>query len=289
MDMRVLQYFLMTAREENVTRAAQLLHITQPTLSRQLAQLEDELGVELFHRGKHNVYLTDEGLLFRRRAQELLDLANRARGELRQTEEELSGTVIIGSGEFLSVDELAEMIAAFQKEHPLVHFDLRSGNNQNIIDWIERGMLDMGLLLEPVDVRKFDFVRMKQTEEWGVLVRKDSPLASHDVIRPGELCGTPVITVDDEAVHNELASWSGDFAAGMSSDVTYNLLYNAAMVVRRKGTAAVCIRLNCDYPDLKFIPLEPKLTLHTVLTWKEHQPFSKTVLAFVRFLKEYNY
>lgn len=288
MDLRVLRYFLMTAREENVTRAAQLLHITQPTLSRQLAQLEKELGVELFRRGRHSVCLTGEGLLFRRRAQELLELAERARSELSQTEEELSGTIVIGSGEFLSVDELSEMIAAFQKEHRQVRFDLRSGNNSSIIDWIERGMLDIGLLLEPVDLRKFDFVRMKQTEQWGVLVRKDSPLAGKKAVRPGDLCGLPVVTANNEAVYNELASWSGGCAAKMSSDVSYNLLYNAAMVTRKKGSAAVCIRLNCTYPDLEFIPLEPKLELYTVLAWKDQQPFSKTARSFIKFVKEYN-
>lgn len=285
MELRVLEYFLMVAREENITKTATQLHISQPTLSRQLAALEEELKVKLFHRSKYRVYLTSEGMLFRRRAQEIVNLSNKAKQELSQEDEVLSGEIYIGCGEFLSMDELTEKIAAFRKLHPYVIFNLHSSYNADIQAWMEQGILDMGLLMEPVDVSKYEFVRMKVKEQWGVLVRKDSKYAKQDTIKPGELVGTPVITIPDEQVHNELVSWSGDFAKQMEAGLTYNLLYNAAAACRNTGSPVVCIRLECEYKDLKFIPLEPKLELSTVLAWKEHQANSKAVDAFIRFLK----
>lgn len=287
MDIRVLNYFLMVAREENITKASQLLHITQPTLSRQLQQLEEELGVKLFRRSKHSIYLTSEGLLFRRRAQELVNLAERAKSELSPQEEELTGEVSIGCGELQSMDELAEIIHAFSREHPLVKFHLRSGYNDDIKAWMEQGTLDMGLLVEPVDIGKYEFVRMKQKEQWGVLVRRDSPFAAMETIRPGDLVGIPVITTIDSPVHNELASWSGDYSKEMQSVMTYNLLYNAAITARKGLGPVVCLKLDNHYDDLVFIPLSPKLELSSVLAWKEHQRFSSTVNAFIQFVKKY--
>lgn len=158
MDIRILSYFLMAAREENITKAAQLLHITQPTLSRQLMQLEEELGVKLFQRSNHSVYLTDEGMIFRRRAQELVNLAEKAQEELTQKEETLSGVIAIGCGEIRSVQEVAKLITGFQECCPLVKFELYSGDNEDIKERMEQGALDMGLLLEPVSIVKYDFI-----------------------------------------------------------------------------------------------------------------------------------
>lgn len=287
MELRVLRYFLLAAREENITRAAELLHVTQPTLSRQLMQLEQELGVKLFHRSKHSVYLTAEGLLFRRRAQEIIALAEKAKEELSPMEEELSGKISIGCGELLSVEELSDVISAFQREHPLVKFHLHSGYNDDTKEKIEQGILDMGLLVEPVDVSKYEFLRMKQKEEWGILVHKDSPLSHCSVIRPEDLSEHSVITTMDSPVFRELASWMGDHMKKMQIKGTYNLLYNAAMIARKSGIPVMCLRLNCHYDDLVFVPMRPRLELSSVLVWKEHQPFSPTVSAFIQFLKKY--
>ena len=287
MDLRVLQYYLTAAREENITKAAQLLHITQPTLSRQLQQLEEELGVKLFQRSKHSICLTPEGLLFRRRAQEIISLAERAKDELSPTEEELSGEISIGCGELLSVEELSDIISAFQQEHPLVKFHLHSGYNDDLKEKIEQGTLDMGLLTEPVDIGKYQFVRMNQKEEWGILVHKDSPLAQLEVIRPENLSGTPIITTADTPIYRELGSWLGDYTKEIQISVTYNLLYNAAMIARKNGVPIMCLKLNCHYDDLVFIPMRPKLELSSVLAWKEHQPFSSTVSTFIQFSKKY--
>lgn len=287
MDIRVLRYFLIVAREENITKAAQLLHITQPTLSRQLMQLEEELGVKLFQRSNHSIYLTSEGMLFRRRAQELINLAEKAKNELSQTEDILTGEISIGCGESQSMNELSKIITAFLEKHHLVKFELRSGNNNDIKEWLEQGILDMGLLLEPVEIGKYDFVRMNQKDEWGALVHKDSKFATRDAIRPGDLVGTGLITIMDEPIHNELSSWAGDYAKKMKPIVHYNLLSNAATMVRRNAGAAVCSKPNCNYDDLRFVPFAPKLLLGSVLAWKEHQTVSKANNAFIQFVKKY--
>lgn len=289
MDMRVIGYFLTVAREENITKAAQLLHISQPTLSRQLMQLEEELGVKLFKRSKHSVLLTSQGMLFRRRAQELVNLAHKAKSELTQSDDSLTGEITIGCGELLSMDELSKIMAVFSEKHPFVRFHLQSAHNSDIKDWLEDGTLDFGLLIEPVDIGKYGFIRMAQKERWGALVRKDSPLATLDVFRPGNLVGTPLITVRDDQIHNALGNWSGEYASQMTPVATYNLLYNATTLVKQNMGVAVCIRLNCEYDGLCFVPFEPNLELSSVLAWKERQTFSTTATALIQFLKNVQY
>lgn len=285
MDFRVLNYFLIVAREENITKASQILHISQPTLSRQLMQLEQELGVKLFQRSNHNIYLTAEGLLFRRRASEIVQLAEKVKTELAQPEEIVSGEISIGCGELLSVKELGAMVSAFQQQHPLVKFHLHSSYTQDIKEWLEQGTLDLGLMLEPVDVSKYNFVRMQQKEEWGVLLREDSSLAQADVLMAEDLAKMPIITTRNMKVDSEIASWFGDSAKQMHVVLTYNLLYNAAMMVRQGMGVALGLNLNCQYPGLKFIPMAPKLELSSVLVWREHQVYSKVVQTFIQFVK----
>lgn len=287
MDIRILNYFLMVAKEENITKVAQLLHITQPTLSRQLMQLEEELGVKLFQRGKHNIYLTEEGMIFRRRAQELVNLAERAKNELSHTGDKLTGEIAIGCNESQSMNELSEMISNFRKKHPLVKFVLRSGNNIEVKEWLEQGIMDIGLLVEPVDIHKFTYARLSHKDKWGVLVHEKSQFASKDTIHSVDLLGTPLITIMDETIHSELASWSGKNAQMMIPIVHYNLLSNAATMVRMQEGAAVCPKPGCYYDDLKFIPFEPKLELGSLLAWKDNQKFSKASVAFIEHIKKY--
>lgn len=183
MDIRVLQYFLAVVREENITKAAQLLHITQPTLSRQLMGLEQELGVKLFSRNNHSVTLTEEGMLFRRRAEEIVTLSEMTKRELKQ-EAMLTGEISIGSGEYHGSCHLSGILAAFRAEHPNVTYSIYSGNSDNIKERIERGTLDIGLLLEPVEISKYDFLHFPVPETWNALVRSDSPLAQKPYLTP---------------------------------------------------------------------------------------------------------
>lgn len=286
MDIRVLEYFLMVAREENITKAATLLHLTQPTLSRQIISLEEELGVKLFERSNHSVFLTREGSLFRSRAQEIVDLAGRAQEELKSSKTELSGTIAIGCGEMRSVQELARLIADFQKQNPNVKFELYSGDNEDIKDRIEQGNLDMGLFLEPVNMLKYEFVHMKTNEEWGVFIHKEHPLALKKDIRPGDLVGTKVVTVHvGTMVHSELVAWSGIYARDMDFDVNYNTLYNAVIIAREKKSAVICIRLDCEYENMIYLPFYPKLEIGSRLAWKSREVYSMAVRKFIDFVR----
>lgn len=286
MELRVLKYFLMIAREENITRAAQLLHVTQPTLSRQIKDLEEELGVKLFERGNHSIVLTQDGLLLRRRAQELVELAERTRRDFARKGEELSGEIAIGSGETRSVWALAQMLAGFHEEHPFVRYRIHSGNADYIKERIENGTLDMGLMPEPVDIAKYEFVRLPMREEWGVLTREDSPLAALNAVRPQDLAGRPLMMTGREMVQNELINWFGDAAERMDILLSYNLLYNAAVMVRNGIADALCINLDCTYPGLRFVPLSPPLGFGSVLVWKRNQIAAPAVSALVSYVQQ---
>lgn len=287
MELRVLKYFLMVAREENITKAAQLLHVTQPTLSRQLMQLEEELGVKLFQRSSHSITLTEDGMLLKRRAQELVSLADKTKLEFSQKETELTGEITIGGGESQSIDFFAGMLAAFLEKHPLVRYNLYTGNADTIKDRIESGLLDIGLLLEPVDIRKYEFVRFPQKEVWGVLVRKDSDLAAKEVVTPKDLADKPLITTQRMLVQSEIANWLGDYNNQLHFVANYNLLYNAAIMVRNNIGVAICLKLDSIYENLCFVPLSPSLESGSVLVWKKDQVFSPSTAAFLDCAKKY--
>lgn len=286
MELRVLNCFLAIAREENITRASQMLHISQPALSRQMMQLEEELGVRLFTRSNHSIVLTEEGLILKRRAQELISLADRTKREFLQKKTELAGEITVGSGEFLSTGALAGLMTEFRKKHPLVQFRIYSGNADNIQDYIGRGHLDLGVIGEPVDIRKYEFVSMPVKECWGILVRTDSGLAQKEEIRPEDLLGTPLITSSRD-FHRELADWFGDLYDRMEIAATGNLLYNEAMLVESGMGAALCIRLNSAYENLRFIPLAPAVETRTALIWKKDSIFSPATAAFIDAAREY--
>lgn len=288
MDIRVLNYFLVVAKEENITKAAGLLHVTQPTLSRQMMQLEEELGVKLFTRRKYNIALTEEGMMFRRRAQELVNLAYKAKDELVNKDSEIIGEVIIGCNESQSINELSEIISSFRKKFPQVTFVLRSGNNIEIKEWLEEGKIDVGLFVEPVDVEKFCYIRLKSRDKWGILAHVNTNLGKKELIHSEDLINVPMITIVDEAIHSELASWSGKNATNMLPIVHYNLLSNAAALVRKQEGVAVCSEPNCKYEDLRFIPFDPKLELGSLLVWKGNQRFSKASTAFIDYIDKYN-
>ena len=286
MEFRVLKYFLMVAREENITKAAALLHLTQPTLSRQLMQLEAELGVKLFHRSKHSIILTEDGMLLKRRAQEIISLSDKTVQELSHKEDVLSGEIAIGCGETKNMLFLSEQIRKFRQKYPLVQFSIHSAIADDIKERIEKGILDIGLLMEPVDVGKYEFIRMPQKEKWGILVRKDSELAAKESINPKDLTNVPLIMVKRELVKNELASWFGDYYEGLQIAATYNLILNAASMVERGVGVALCFDLGVSfYEDLCFIPLAPTLETGSVLVWKKNQTLGAATSQFMRYLR----
>ena len=285
MELRVLNYFLIVAREENITKAAQLLHVTQPTLSRQLMQLEEELGVQLFHRGKHSVSLTEDGMLLRRRAQELVSLSEKTKLELRRKEEMPAGEISIGCGETKSMSLLSQSMVSFREKYPLVQFSIYSAIADDIKERLDKGLLDMGLLVEPVDISKYEFLRLPLKERWGVLVREDSPLAGKEFVTPEDLLGVPLLMVRREQVKNELANWFGDTYEQLEIVATYNLIVNAAFMVEQGLGVALCFDLGAVFENLRFVPLAPQMETGSVLVWKKNQTLSAAQTQFIRHIR----
>lgn len=280
MELRALRYFLLAAREENITRAAELLHVTQPTLSRQLMQLERELGTKLFHRGQRSITLTDDGMLLKRRAQELVDLADKTEREFVKAEGALIGELSIGSGETLSMHTLSRWIASFRAENPLVQYDIYSATADEIKDRLEKGILDIGLLVGPVDIAKYEFIPMPRKERWGILVSKDSTLAKYDRIGPADLAHTPLLIAKRNLVREELRRWFGSSFDSLELAGTYNLLYNAAVMAANGVGAVLCMEHDRAYENLRFIPLSPTLETGAVLVWKKNQACSPAAARF---------
>lgn len=286
MELRVLRYFLMVAREENITRAAQLLHVSQPTLSRQLMQLEKELGVTLFRRSQHNIILTDDGMLLKRRAQELVELAEKTERELSRHKEILSGEIAIGCGETCNMAHLSDLMVSFRRQNPNIQYRVYSATADEIKDRIENGLLDFGLLIEPVDIRKYEFVRMPYREHWGILTHKDSPLAQKATVRPADLLHTPLFLAERESVRGSLASWFGPDFEKLNIAATFNLIMNAAIMVKHHLGAALCLDLGTHYyEELRFVPLEPRLESGAVLAWKKNQSSTRAITAFISHIR----
>lgn len=288
MEIRVLRYFLTVVREQSITKAAEVLHITQPTLSRQLAQLEDEIGVKLFDRGTRKITLTNEGLLLRRRAEEILQLVDKTEKELIEQEEQIEGKITIGSGEIASVQLLPELFRTFHEKYPRVTFDIYTATADHVINQMDRGLVDVGLLLEPIDIEKYDFIRLDKKERWVVLMRPDSPLAEKEFVTAKDLSELPLILPRRMRVQSELASWFGDHYEYLNVLFTSNLSTNAAIMVKSGLAYAVSVEGALPFWDkskITYRPLYPELTATSVLAWKRGQPFSPAVTKFIEHIK----
>lgn len=287
MELRVLQYFLVVAREENITRAAALLHITQPTLSRQLMQMEEEFGIKLFRRGKHNILLTEEGMLLRRRAQEIVDLMEKVAKELKREEETVSGEISIGCGETQNMKPLSEMIASFQQKYPDVSFNIYTAIADDVKEQLENGLLDMGLLLEPVEVSRYHYVRMPLREKWQVLMRRDWKLSEKQKITPKDLAGVPLIIATRQSVRNELENWFGYDKEKFNIVSTCNLSHHNQSIMVESGIGvALVMEFACNQDTLCLRPLDPKIESGCVLVWKKNLTLSLAVQRFIEYVKE---
>ena len=293
MELRVLRYFLAVAREESISEAANFLHITQPTLSRQIMELEEELGTKLLNRGRRNqkITLTDEGMLLRRRAEEIIELADRTEAEFARRDELISGEIHIGAGETDAMRLLTRAAKTLHTLYPHIRYHLYSGNAEYVTEQLDRGLLDFGILVEPADVHKYDYIRLPATDIWGVLLRRDHPLAARDAIQPADLQNLPLIISRQTMVQNELAGWLGSSFDTLHVVATYNLLYNASLMVEEGLGCALCLDkiINTTGDSrLCFRPLAPKLTVGLDVVWKKHQVFPKAAELFLQKLREMN-
>lgn len=288
MEIRVLKYFLTVVREGGINRAAEALHITQPTLSRQLSQLEEEVGVQLFHRGSRKITLTDEGMLLRRRAEEILSLVDRTEKELAWQEELIEGRIVIGCGELAAMQVLPEIIASFHQQYPLVSYDFFTANADLVKEQMEKGLVDIGVLLEPIDMEKFDFIRLAGKERWVVLMRPDDPLAVQETVSAGDLEGLPLILPRRTNVRNELSNWLGDFFQSTKVLFTSNLSTNGALMVQKGLAYSIVLEGSVPFWDkekITYRPLYPELMANSVFAWKKQQPFSLAASKFIEHIK----
>ena len=289
MELRVLRYFLAVAREESISRAAQAVHVTQPTLSRQMMELEEELGKTLFLRGKRKISLTEEGLFLRKRAQEIIALVEKTESAFSKPEEHISGDVYIGCGETEAMRILARAARKLQRIHPDVTYHLFSGQGEDVRERLDEGLVDFGVFIEPVDLSKYDFIKLPTSDIWGVLMRRDSPLASRTTVTPSDLRNLPLIFSNQPMVKNEISGWMGEGVEHLNIVTTYNLLFNAALMVEEGMGYALgldgIISVSENSP-LCFRPLEPRLEVGLDIAWKKHQIFSKAAATFLEFLQK---
>lgn len=288
MEIRVLRYFLTVAREGGINRAAEVLHITQPTLSRQLAQLEEETGVKLFHRGARRITLTNEGMLLCRRAGEILALVDRTEKELTEQETPVEGRIVIGCGELAAMQLLPEVIETFHKKYPLVSYDIFTANADLVKEQMEKGLIDIGVLLEPIDMEKFDFIRLTGKERWVILMRPDDPLAQKEAVSAEDLENLPLILPRRTNVQNELSNWLGDSFQSTKALFTSNLTTNSALMVQRGLAYSIAIEGSVPFWDrekITYRPLYPELRANSVLAWKKRQPMTLAADKFTEHLK----
>lgn len=287
MELRTLEYFLVVAREESITRAARLLHMTQPTLSRQMKQLEDELGVSLFTRTSHNSLLTEEGLLLKKRAEELLALAEKTKSDMKHTTSELIGEISIGCGEFQSSTDVRAIMKSFMSNHPQVTVRLYTGDADTITEKFDKGLLDFCLVMDGINPEIYDFSVMPSQEEWGIYVTPDNPLAQKEYVVPEDFESQWLYISGRTTVRERIAAWMGEKYTALRIRGSGDLMYNLAMMIDRPDEIAVGIRLHCDYKGLRFIPLYPTLTFSTVLAWKKQPAYSALMQTAIAHIESY--
>ena len=290
MDLRVLRYFLMVAKEQSFTKAAKQLNITQPTLSRQLAALEEELGVKLFNRGGHNITLTNEGLLLKRRALELVDLEDKIVSEFKGNRESVEGKITIGCGEFIAVETLAKICKNYKEKYPLVQFAIHTGTADNISEMMNKGLVDIGLFLEPVSTEGMDYIRMQGCDHWVVSMRADDPLAKKEVITKKDLLKLPLILPERTNIQSELANWFGKDFSRLNIAFTSNLGTNAGVMAINGLGYPISIEGAMRYWRRDLVvqkTLSPKILASTVIAWRRNIPYSPAVSKFIEEINAY--
>ncbi len=293
MEIRVLRYFLAIAREETITGAANFLHLTQPTLSRQIKDLEEELGQKLLVRGSHRVTLTKEGMILRKRAEEIISMVDKTEAEFNSMENTVSGDIYIGGGETIAIKPIAEIIKKMRDEYPDIYFHLYSGNSYDVAERLDKGLLDFGILIQPANIAKYNYINLPDKDIWGVIMRKDSPLAKKDFINKKDLLNLPLIcsrqAISNELSENEFTKWFGEDFDKLNIITTFNLVYNAAIMVETGiGYMISLDKLvnTTETSNLCFRPLIPKLESGLNIVWKKYQMFSSAAELFLEELRK---
>lgn len=289
MELRVLRYFLAVAREQNITAAAETLHVTQPTLSKQLMELEKELGRTLFIRGNRKITLTEDGMFLRKRAQEITELVDKTEAAFTADSETIVGEIFIGSGETEAIRYIAKSLSRLQALHPGVTFNLYSGNGEDVSEQLDKGLLDFGLFVGMTDLKKYDYLTLPYYHRWGLIMRKDDSLAKEESITPDMLPGLPLLCSRQALIQNELSGWLGIAFEELNIIGTYNLIYNAAVMVEEGLGYAVCIDKLANTSEespLCFRPFEPAMKVDMFIAWKKYQIFSAAAKKLLEILQD---
>ncbi|WP_445002526.1 LysR family transcriptional regulator [Exiguobacterium alkaliphilum] len=282
MELQQLRYFLAVASEKNITRAAEHLRLSQPALSRQIHQLEDSLGGPLFERSQGGVTLTERGYYLAEHAKEMVRLADKISVNLN-TETPVSGELYIGGGETETLTSVIEAFRQMKQHHPDVKLRLYSGNGDDVIDKLDWGILDFGVVIEPINLAAYDSIKLSQVDRWGILTRRDSPIGQKETIETEDLLDLPLILSEQSLVDRHLSSRLGVDLTEADVIATYNLLFNASLLVREGIGHALCLDriVNTHGTELVFVPLHPPLTSSVHLTWKSGSRLSNVASTFL--------
>lgn len=292
MELRVLQYFLAIAREQSIVRAAESLHLSQPTLSTQIKNMEEELGKQLLIRGSkgsRKVTLTEEGMILRKRAEEILELVQKTEKEISIADDIIMGDIYIGAGETDAIRLIARAAKKLQETHPGIHYHIASGNSEFVKERLDKGLIDFGLVFTSIDLTRFDALKMPARDVWGVLMRKDSALAQKEVITPKDLWDKPLIFSQQEDKGGTITQWLKRKVSDLNIVATYNLIFNASLMVEEGlGYAITFDRIINTTGDSKlcFRPLKPRLENEMSIIWKKYQVLSKPAEKFIATLQE---
>lgn len=289
MEIRVLKYFLEIVREQSISGAAEKLHLSQPTLSRQIKDMEDELGKQLLIRGSRKITLTEEGMILRKRAEEIIDLVQKAENEITLSDEIISGDIYIGTGETDAVRVIANVAKKLNEQSPDINYNIISGDAVDIIEKLDDGLIDFAVLLEPVDISKYNYIKLPMKDVWGVLMRRDCALADKQYITAEDLWDKPLIASRQALNGTELTTWLQRDVSQLNFTASYNLVYNASLMVDEGLGYALCLDKIINVTgksNLCFKPLYPRLEVGMKIVWKKYQVFSKASEKFLEKLKE---
>ena len=292
MELRVLQYFLAVAREQSIVRAAESLHLSQPTLSTQIKAMEEELGKQLLIRGtkgSRKVTLTEEGMILRKRAEEILNLVQKTEREISLSDQIVVGDVYIGTGETDAIRIMAKAARELYKTYPGIHYHIASGNSEFVMEQLDKGLIDFGMIFGSIDHAKYNSIPLPYKDTWGVLMRKDSPLAKKETVSPEDLWDKPLIVSRQEADKGTLPEWIKRDFSEIEIVATYNLLFNASLMVEEGLGYAIGfdkIINTSDSSNLCFRPLSPKREAGMSIIWKKYQVFSKASEKFMEKINE---
>ena len=292
MELRVLQYFLAVAREQSILRAAESLHLSQPTLSTQIKNMDEELGKQLLIRGtkgSRKITLTEEGMLLKKRAEEILELVRKTESEITLSDSIIMGDIYIGTGETDAIRLLAKAAKELQNTYPGIHYHISSGNAKFVVEQLDKGLIDFGIVFGQVDQTRYNSLKMPTKDIWGVLMRRDSALAQKETIAPEDLWDKPLIISHQRNQGKELSAWMKRDISKLNVVATYNLLFNASLLVDEGLGYAIgfdkIINIT-ENSSLCFRPLQPNIEIEMSLVWKKYQIFTKAAEQFIKKIEE---